>query len=48
MEYNREYGSWYGDTVNGVKEVKLWGLDRIKVGQFIRKQKTRKCTNVIV
>lgn len=39
MEYNRAFSSWYGDTVSGVKEVKLWGLERIKTGQFIKKQR---------
>jgi len=39
MEYNREFYAWYGDIIGGVKEVKLWGIDRIMTGQFIKKQR---------
>lgn len=39
MEYNRDFSSWYGDTINGMKEIKLCGLDRIKTGEFIKKQR---------
>jgi ATP-binding cassette subfamily B protein len=39
IEYNRDYASWYGDTISGIKEVKLWGIDRIKTGEFIKKQR---------
>ncbi|EPR07707.1 ABC transporter ATP-binding protein [Ruminiclostridium papyrosolvens] len=39
LEYNREYSSWYGDTITGIKEIKLLGIDRIKIGEFIKKQK---------
>lgn len=39
IEYNREYSSWYGDAISGVKEIKLMGIQRIKIGEFIRKQK---------
>ncbi|MDF2885282.1 MAG: transporter, ATP-binding protein, partial [Clostridiaceae bacterium] len=39
MEQNREYSAWYGDTIGGVREIKLWGIDRIKLGQFIKKQR---------
>ena len=35
----KEYAAFYGDTIAGVKEVKLWGLDRIKIGEFIKKQR---------
>lgn len=38
IEHNRQYSSWFGDTVGGIKEIKLWGMDRVKIGQFIRKQ----------
>ncbi len=40
LEYNREYSSWYGDTITGIKEIKLLGIDRIKIGEFIKKQKS--------
>jgi ATP-binding cassette subfamily B protein len=39
MEVNADYSSWYGDTISGVKEIKLLGIDRIKTGQFIKKQR---------
>ncbi len=39
IEHNREFSSWYGDTMAGIKEVKLWGLDQIKIGEYIRKRK---------
>ncbi len=39
MEYNREYASWYGDAISGIKDIKLWGIDRIKTGEFIKKQR---------
>ncbi len=39
MEHNRKFSSWYGDCIGGVKEIKLWGTDRIKLGQFISKQR---------
>ncbi|MCX7921766.1 MAG: ABC transporter ATP-binding protein/permease [Clostridia bacterium] len=39
MEYNREFSSWYGDTISGVKEIKLWGIQNRKVGEFVRKQR---------
>ncbi|MCX7921469.1 MAG: ABC transporter ATP-binding protein/permease [Clostridia bacterium] len=39
MEYNREFSSWYGDTISGVKEIKLWGIHRLKLGEFIKKQR---------
>lgn len=39
IQYNREYASWYGDVISGIKEIKLWGIDRIKTGEFIKKQR---------
>lgn len=39
MEYNRDFYSWYGDTINGIKEIKLWGIGRVKIGEFIKKQR---------
>lgn len=46
MDQNREYSAWYGDTIGGVKEVKLWGIDRLKIGQFINKQRKIIKTNI--
>ncbi|KNF10076.1 ABC-type multidrug transport system, ATPase and permease component [Gottschalkia purinilytica] len=39
IDYNKEYSSWYEDTINGIKDIKLFGTDRIKIGEFIRKQR---------
>ncbi len=39
MEVNKEYSSWYGDTISGIKEIKLFGLYRLKIGQFIKHQR---------
>lgn len=39
MEANSDYYSWYGDTISGVKEVKLLGLENSKIGEFIKKQR---------
>ncbi len=39
IQYNREYASWYGDVISGIKEIKLWGIDRVKTGEFIKKQR---------
>lgn len=39
LEYNREYAAWYGDVISGIKEIKLWGIDRKKTGEFIKKQR---------
>lgn len=39
IELNKEFAAFYGDTIAGIKEVKLWGLDRVKVGEFIKKQR---------
>lgn len=46
IEASRDYSAWYGDTLGGVKEVKLWGLERIKCGQFIKKQRNVIKTNI--
>lgn len=34
-----DYSNWYGDTIGGIKEIKISGLDTLKIGQFIKKQK---------
>lgn len=39
MEVRQEYSSWYGDTLSGVKELKLMGLERMKTGEFIKQQR---------
>ncbi|RCX15470.1 ATP-binding cassette subfamily B protein [Anaerobacterium chartisolvens] len=39
LKLNKDFAAFYGDTVSGVKEIKLWGLDRIKIGKFIKGQR---------
>lgn len=39
MDTYSDYSSWYGDAISGVKEIKLMGIDRVKTGQFIKKQR---------
>lgn len=46
MEYNRDYSAWYGDTISGIKEIKLWGIERIKIGQFVKNQRGIIKTNI--
>ncbi|MGN2368812.1 ABC transporter ATP-binding protein [Clostridium cagae] len=35
----KDYSRWYGDTIGGIKEIKIWGLEGLKIGQFIKKQR---------
>lgn len=35
----QDYSKWYGDTIGGIREVKIWELERLKIGQFIKIQK---------
>ncbi|WP_313562021.1 ABC transporter ATP-binding protein [Ruminiclostridium cellobioparum] len=39
MEDNCDFASWYGDAISGMKEIKLWGIGRIKTGEFVKKQR---------
>lgn len=39
MEYYKDYSSWYGDIIGGIKEIKLWGMETAIMGQFIKKQR---------
>lgn len=39
MENYKDFAGWYGDSIDGIKEIKLWCLERIKFGQFIKKQR---------
>ncbi|OPX43732.1 putative ABC transporter ATP-binding protein [Ruminiclostridium hungatei] len=39
MEANKHFATFYGDTIAGIKEVKLWGMDRIKIGEYIKEQR---------
>lgn len=46
IEYNRDFNAWYGDTISGVKEIKLWGIERVKTSQFNKKQRNIIKTNI--
>ncbi|NOW07166.1 ABC transporter ATP-binding protein [Clostridium beijerinckii] len=35
----KNYSGWYGNTLAGIKEVKIWGLEILKIDQFIKKQR---------
>lgn len=35
LEQNQKFSFWYGDTLNGINEVKLWGLYRKKEKEFL-------------
>lgn len=39
MEYSRDFSAWYGDSISGIKEIKTLGIQRIKIGEFIKKQR---------
>lgn len=39
IENYEEYYRWYGDTIGGIKEVKTWGLETLKTGELIKKQR---------
>lgn len=40
------YASWLGDTIDGIREIKLFGLNRIKLGQFIKLQREIATVNI--
>ncbi|PYG84366.1 ATP-binding cassette subfamily B protein [Ruminiclostridium sufflavum DSM 19573] len=40
MKANEEYSAWFGDTLGGIREIKLWSLKRVKCGEFIKKQRS--------
>lgn len=46
MGYAEDYASWYGDSIGGIKEIKLWALERKKIGQFVKKQRNLIKTNI--
>ncbi|BCK00802.1 ABC transporter ATP-binding protein [Anaerocolumna chitinilytica] len=39
IRYNSEFHKWFGDTLGGVKEIKLWGIERVILGRYIKKQR---------
>lgn len=40
IKSSQDYSKWYGDTIGGIREVKIWGLEGLKICEFIKKQKT--------
>ncbi|MBU5591516.1 ABC transporter ATP-binding protein/permease [Clostridium sp. MSJ-4] len=39
MEYNSDYYSWFGNTVSGIREIKLWNVYDVKKKEFTKKQR---------
>lgn len=39
IKNQEDYYGWYGDIVSGIKEVKSWGLESLKMNEFIKKQR---------
>lgn len=39
LAHMQNFYSWFGDSINGVKEIKLWNLKKTKIDQFAEKQK---------
>lgn len=39
IENYEKYYRWYGDTIGGVKEIKIWGLESLKTGELIKQQR---------
>jgi ATP-binding cassette subfamily B protein len=39
LEFYREYSSWYGDRLAGIKDIKLFNIENIIMGQFTKKQR---------
>ncbi|NFG63090.1 ABC transporter ATP-binding protein [Clostridium sp. CMCC3677] len=39
IESYEDFSGWYGDTIGGIKEIKTWGLEILKTGEFIKKQR---------
>lgn len=34
----KNYSKWYGDTIAGIKEVKIWALELLKLNEFEKRQ----------
>lgn len=39
INIHQEYSGWQGDTLAGIKEVKAWVLEGLKISEFIKKQR---------
>lgn len=46
MTENKDFAQWYGDTLTGVKEIKLWNLEHLKYKDFIDKQRGLMRSNI--
>ncbi|EPY6469957.1 ABC transporter ATP-binding protein/permease [Clostridium sporogenes] len=46
MNSYKEYSSWFGDTIGGIKEIKIFGLEEIKKKEFVEKQDEIIKTNI--
>lgn len=46
MEYNSDYYSWFGNTISGIREIKLWNVFFIKKKEFTKKQRNLIKTDV--
>ncbi len=40
------YIAWFGDSISGIKEIKMFGLGRVKLGQFIKLQRELLVTKI--
>lgn len=40
MNNYEKYSKWYGDTIRGIKEIKLWGLQIKKISVFIKNMRS--------
>lgn len=39
IDAHRDYSGWYGDNLAGIKEIKIWNLEKFKLSQFTTKQR---------
>lgn len=39
MNHYEDYARWYGDSLRGIREIKLWNLKHLKMREFIGKQR---------
>lgn len=46
MNYNSDYYSWFGNTMSGIREIKLWNVNGIKKKEFNKKQRNLIKTDV--
>lgn len=46
MKYNSDYYSWFGNTISGIREIKLWNVYDIKKMEFTKKQRNLIKTDV--